>query len=271
MKDGIAKILPFVVGGAIGWLMFHPPEWLALSGPLRTAVMVALGFVLLVAFIVYSIASSVPADVGISPHAGPVDAGIRGLAEKIQALGFVEAGPPCRVEIKPAVTLLPFVHASEPVYATVFRTGTVPAVTAFDFVSILDGFRGGLTTSADPRGGTLPSGPGAFRQIRDGAGVESAYRLHLEGVSWLRSRGLGAKKVSAREFAADFKAAIRKQHEGFRSAPVRHALIALWRTVSKRHPHDGPLARQPGAEDQVRELQAGRQSFPGANRRRSSS
>ena len=257
MKDNIAKVLPFIVGGFIGWLLFNPPAFLGPPGPLRTALLAAAGFMLLVAFIVYSIASSVPADIGISPLAGPVDAGIGALAGRMRALGFVEAGPPLRVEIKPAVTLVPFVHAGEPVYATMFRTGTVPAVTAFDFVSILDGFRGGLTTSADPRGGTLPAGPGAFRQIRDGASVEAAYRLHLEGVAWLRSRGLGVKKVSAQEFAADFKAAMKRQHDGFRSAPVRHALIALWRTVSKRHPHNGPLASQPGAEPQVRELQTG--------------
>jgi hypothetical protein len=258
MKDNIAKVLPFVVGGFIGWLLFHPPAFLGPDSPWRTAILIAAGFVLLVAFIVYSIAASVPADVTVSPHAGPLDAGIAILAERMRALGFSEAGPPLRVEIRPAVTLLPFVHPSEPVYASVFRTGTVPAVTAFDFVSILDGFRGGLTTGADPRGGTLPSGPGSFRQIRAGASVEAACRLHLEGVAWLRSRGLGAKKVSAASFITDFKAAIRQQHDGFRGAPVRHALIALWRTTSKRHPHDGPLSAQPGAEAQVRRLQTGR-------------
>jgi hypothetical protein len=259
MKDGIAKFLPFIVGGCIGWLLFHPPAFLGPEGPMRTALLVAAGFVLLVAFIVYTIAASVPADVAVSPHAGPLDPGISVLAERLRALGFSEAGPPCRIGIQPAVTLVPFVHASEPVYASVFRTGTVPAVTAFDFVSILDGWRGGLTTSADPRGGTLPAGPGAFRQIGAGAGVEAAFRLHLEGVAWLRSRGLGAKRVSASSFIPDFKAAIRQQHDDFRGAPVRQALIALWRTTSKRHPHNGPLASQPGAEAQVRRLQTGRQ------------
>lgn len=260
MKDGIAKFLPFVVGGVIGWLLFHPPQWLGPEGPLRILLMAAVGFVLLVAFIVYVIFASVPVDVAVAPHAGPVDPGTARYGERLKALGFAEAGPPLRVEIKPAVTLQPFVHASEPVYATVFRTGTVPAVTAFDFVSILDGCRGGLTSNADPRGATLPAGPGAFRQVVAGAGVEAVFRLHLEGVAWLRGRGLAAKRVSAQDFVQDFKAAIRSQGEGFRRAPVRHALIALWRTVSKRHPHDGPLSRQPAAESQVRALQAGRTS-----------
>ncbi|HOW44196.1 MAG TPA: hypothetical protein PK919_03375 [Candidatus Aminicenantes bacterium] len=258
MKDGIAKYLPFAVGGAIGWLLFHPPQWLGPAGPLRTLLMAAVGFVLLVAFIVYVIAASVPLDVAVAPHAGPVDPGVARYGEQLKALGFIEAGAPLRVEIKPPVILQPFVHASEPVYATAFRTGTAPAVTAYDFVSILDGFRGGLTSNADPRGGTLPAGPGAFRQIAAGAAVETVFRLHLEGVAWLRGRGLGTRKVSAQDFVQDFKAAIRSQGEGFRSAPVRHALIALWRTVTKRHPHDGPLSRQPGAESQVRALQTGR-------------
>ncbi len=258
MKDGIARFLPIVVGVAIGWLLFHPPQWLGPAGPLRSLAMIAIGFALFVAFIVYVIAASVPADVAVTPHAGPVDPGIARYGERLKALGFAEAGPPLRVEIKPAATLLPFVHASEPVYATVFRTGTVPAVTSFDFVSILDGCRGGLTSSADPRGATLPAGPGAFRQVVAGAGMEAVFRLHLEGVAWLRGRGLAAKRVSAQDFVHDFKAAVRRQNEGFRRAPVRHALIALWRTVSKRHPHDGPLSRQPAAESQARALQAGR-------------
>jgi hypothetical protein len=258
MKDTIAKYLPFVVGGIIGWLLFNPPHWLALHGPLRTAVMIALAIVLLVAFIVYSISISIPGNVALAPHAGPVDASISAYAGRIQSLGFVAAGPPCRVEIKPAVTLLPFVHGSEPVYATVFRTGTVPAVTAFDFVTILDGFRGGLTTSADPRAGTLPAGPGEFRQIFEGAGIESAYQLHLEGTAWLRSRGLPAKPLSAQEFNTDFRTALARQREGFSAAPIRYALTALWRSISKRHPHNGALAGQPAAAGQVRELQTGR-------------
>jgi hypothetical protein len=258
MKDGISKFLPFIVGGFIGWLLFNPPAWLAPLGPLRPVIMVAAALALLLAFIVYSISASVPADVGLAPYAGPIDPGISVFAEKIKALGFVKAGPPLRVDVKPAATLVPFVHASEPVYATVFRTGTVPAVTSFDFVSILDGFRGGLTTNADPRGGTLPAGPGAFRQIVSGGGIEPVYRLHLGGVAWLRSQGLAAKKVSAQEFAFDFKKAMAIQHEGFRSAPVRHAWVALWRTVSKRQPHNGPLAGQPAAAAQARRLQFGR-------------
>ncbi len=259
MKDSIAKYLPIVIGGIIGWLLFNPPEWFALRGPLRWVVMITVAFVLLLAFIVYSISASVPADVGLAPYSGPLDASITGHFEKLKALGFSEAGSPCLIDIRPSVTLVPFVHASEPVYATVFRTGTMPAVTAFDFVSILDGFRGGLTTSADARGGILPAGPGEFRQIDSGGGIESIYRLHLEGVGWLRARGLTAKRVSAQEFTADFKKAMARQREGFRSAPIRHALIALGRTLFKLQPHNGSLASQPAAASQVRELQTGRQ------------
>lgn len=258
MKDQIAKFLPIAVGVLIGWFLFHPPKGLLPKGPLGTALLASAAFVVFLAFVVYSIAASVPADVGLTPHAGAIDPDLTRLGAEIKALGFVEAGPPYRVEIKPPVTLVPFVHASEPVYATAFRTGTVPPFTAFDFVTILDGFRGGLTSNADPRGGTLPAAPGAFRQIAAGVGVETVFRLHLEGVAWLRAHGLGAKQVSAPEFAADFKAAIRKQNEGFRRAPVRQALIAIWRTISKRHPHHGPLSGQSHAADTVHALQTGR-------------
>jgi hypothetical protein len=39
MKAFIAKILPFVVGIALGWLLFHPPRWLE---PLGSAKYLAL-------------------------------------------------------------------------------------------------------------------------------------------------------------------------------------------------------------------------------------
>ena len=155
------------------------------------------------------------------------------------------------------MTLVPFVHASEPVYATVFRTGTVPAVTAFDFVSILDGFRGGLTTSADSRAGTLPAGPGNSARSSTAPGssrpIDYTWRASLAPFA-----GLPAKRASAQEFASGFKTALARQREDFQGRPVRYALVALWRSVSKRHPHNGSLASQPAASVQVRELQTGR-------------
>jgi hypothetical protein len=258
MKDSIAKVLPIVIGVAIGWLLFHPPAWMAPLGPLRYLVMGVLCLLVLLIFIAYAIGASIPADVAVTPHTGGVDTSMVDLAQRIRALGFAEAGPPYRIEVSPAATMIALAHPTEPVYATVFRTGTVPAVTSFDFVSILEGFRGGLTSNADPRGGTLPAGPGAFRQIIAGAGPEQVYRVHLEGVHWLRSRGLAAKKVSVETFVADFKQAMAKQREGFRSSPLKHALIALWRTVSKQVPNRGGLSTQSGAEAQVRELSMGR-------------
>ena len=254
MKNAIAKILPIVVGVALGWLMFHPPAWLAPLGALRFFIMIALALVLLVVFIAFSIGASLPAEIGVSPQRVAVDPSLNDLIRQIKDLGFAEAGGPYRVEVRPAAIMIAFVHPGQSVYATIFRTGTVPAVTSYDFVSIIEGFRGGLTTSADWRGGTLPAGPGAFRQIIKDAGPRRVYDAHLEGLRWLSARGLPVQAVSATSFVADFKRALGKQRQAFRSSPLKNALIALGRTVSKQVPHIGPLSAQKGAEAQVRAL-----------------
>jgi len=53
---------------------------------------------------------------------------------------------------------------------------------------------------------------------------------------------------------ADLKKAMNKQREDFHSSPLKYALIALQRTISKQVPQLGPLSAQKDAEAQVREL-----------------
>lgn len=254
MRNFLAKVLPIALGIALGWLIINPPDWPAPSGAAGFLLAIGIVIAILVASIVFTIGLSLPKEVKIGPHAGVVDAAMTDLARQIRDLGFMEAGGPYLVEVRPAAVLLAFVHSGEPVYATVFRTGTLPAVTSYDFVSVFGGGGGGLTTSTNWRGGTMPSAPGDFRQILPGAGPKEAFESHREGLSWLRNRGLRAREISATTFIADFKQALGRQREAFRSAPLKNSLIALARTVFKRIPQRGLLASQKDAGPRTRKM-----------------
>lgn len=257
MKSTLLKLLPIVFGLAIGWLLFHPPDWLAPLGPVRYLVVAALCGALLVAFVALQISSSLPADVTLEPMLEGPPAELVGLVDRFRELGFEQVGPPVRVGVNPPAAMVGFVHPREPIMATVFRTGTLPAVTGFDLVSVLHDGRGGLTTGADRRGATLPGGPWVLRQVFPGAGAEELLAHHRDAMAWLRGRGLGFRAVTPTAFAGEFRRAIARQREIFLANPVGSALVALWRSASGRVPHIGPLARQRVAEGQVRRLLAG--------------
>ncbi|MBN1938516.1 MAG: hypothetical protein JW843_02950 [Candidatus Aminicenantes bacterium] len=255
MKNAVYKILPIAVGLSLGWILFHPPAWIP-SGPAGTIIIAAAVFVLLVGFIAVNIATSLPAEIKLQPLGGPPDPAIEYLSRELGALGFEEAGGPFLVGIRPAAVLTAFVHPGERVYASVFRTGTVPAVTSYDFVSILEGRPAGLTTTSNWRGGTVPAGPGEFRQVLPAAGVRQAFETHLKGLAWLQSRNLRVKKVSAASFAADFLEALGIQREHYRRTALRSAFVALGRTLIKRSPEHGPLAGQRGIEEKLRRVRS---------------
>ena len=152
MTERLFKYLPIVIGILLGWFLTNPPPFLAPLGPARHLVTGALVLLLLLVFVGFQILASLPENVALEPGAA-LEAEMRSLAGRYEALEFARAGPPWRVGVKPPALLLGFVHEGERTYGTVFRTGTVPPKTSFDFVSIFDGGRGGLTSrsgSAEP-------------------------------------------------------------------------------------------------------------------------
>jgi|GEM_PF-38844 len=257
MKVTLLKVLPIAFGLAIGWLLFHPPAWLAPLGPARYLVVAALCGALLVAFVAAQISSNLPADVTLEPLPQGPPAELADLVTRFRDLGFEQAGPPLKVGISPPATMVGLVHPREPIMATVFRTGTLPAVTGFDLVSVLHDGRGGLTTGADRRGATLPGGPWVLRQVFPGAAVEELLTHHRDALGWLRGRGLTFRPVAGSGFADEFRRALGRQREIFLANPIGSALVALWRSATGRVPHLGPLAGQRVAEGQVRRLLAG--------------
>ncbi|HPS79898.1 MAG TPA: hypothetical protein PLS53_17185 [Thermoanaerobaculaceae bacterium] len=255
----IATLVPALFGIFLGWMLVNPPAWLEPLGLLRFAVMGVLVLGLLVGFVALQLGRNLPEDVVLTPRSGG-DQHLEPLVRAFEELGFVRAGPAVEVGISPPAVLQPLVHRHEPAYATVFRTGTLPAVTSVDVVSILQGERGGLTTNADVRGASLPGELGSLRQVFPGADPAALFRRHCEALAWLRARGLPARPVAGERFAADFKRAMSRQRRAFLLTPLRTTVVAIWRTLTGRVPHVGALPEQAIAERQVRHLSIGRNS-----------
>ncbi|MBP7865522.1 MAG: hypothetical protein KA419_06195 [Acidobacteria bacterium] len=258
MKDLVMKILPVVVGLALGFMLFEGQSLFSGLGAAGIWVLVGVLLGVFVAFVGFLCLQALPKAVDLKP-AG-IDPGDPKMADWIcrcRALGFREAGPLYRVEINPPALLQSLVHGTEPVYAAIFRTGTLPAVVGIDFVSILDGDRGGLTTNPDRRGGTLPGDVGSLRQLLPGAEVEALFQSHLQGVAYLASRGLPCRPVSAERFPADLRLGIERQRRAYLANPVKNTLIAIFRAVTLQSPYVGPIQNQKEAERQIRALLSG--------------
>jgi hypothetical protein len=258
MRDTFYKFMPIGFGLLLGWVLFNPPAWLQTLGPLAWVVHAGLCAMAVLGVIALVIVANLPADLHLETVSeASVPADVRGLARRLETLDFDPAGPPRRAHIAPPALILGFVHRSEPIYATVYRTETVPPKTSYDFVSMLEGDRGGLTTNADPAGAVLPAGSESLRQVFPGESIEALFRKHREGMAFLRERGIACRPVSAGTFPDDLVRAIARQRRLFLAAPLRGALVTLWRAASKQVPFRGGLRGQKIASQQIARLIAG--------------
>ena len=258
MKDKALKVLPIAVGVALGFLLVSAPEWFRGLGPLRFLVAAGLVFAFLISFVAVTISANLPGDIRLTPASEDDLGELRPIVESYRAIGFSPAGPPLLAGVSPPALMVPLVHQAGKMYATVFRTGTVPAKTSFDVVSLLAGARGGLTTSPTPAGATLPAAAGNFRQVFNGATPPVLVKHHLAGIAYLERRGIHLKPVSAASFTSDFKAAIADQRAHFLARPIRSAIVAIWRSATRLTPHTGPIEKQPLAQRQIAGLITGR-------------
>jgi hypothetical protein len=258
LKHRIVSLLPYAVGLVLGWLLFYPPETLAPLGPWRYLVAAGLVLLLLIAFTAAQLATNLPDPLTLAPaREEDVPPDLRELAARLEALGFVPAGPPYDVGVRPPAVLLPFVHEAERSYSTVFRTRTLPPKTVFDFVSILDSGRGGLTSMAERAGAAIPAAPGSLRQVFPHADLEATWRGHREGLDWMRQHGLPARAVTPATFVPDFRESFARQRRAFLAAPLRTAVVAFWRAATGRTPDLGPLSEQSGAGARLQALLIG--------------
>jgi len=259
MRDLFWKFFPILFGLVLGFLLFNPPVWfreLGLVGNLLfggVALFLFLGVVMAVI-----IPGSLPSDLQVTP--APNEANhdqMRVLAEEFRAAGFTEIEPPMELGLRPPAVMIGFVNESERCYGTIFRTGTAPAKIAFDCVSIIEGDRGGLTSSAERSAGALVAGTGEFRQIFPKAPVSEVFRQHREAQSYLHERGLPSRRVEQSMLVGDLKNAIRFQRGTFLSNPIINGLVIIARATTGRNPHLGPLAQQSIVDRQIKRVMEG--------------
>jgi hypothetical protein len=259
MKNTFYRFMPFVFGTFLGWLLFHPPGWFQELGLMAWIVNAFLVAGLLLASVPLIMLANLPSDLKLVPlRQDEVPRELTQLREEFQRLGFRPVEPAWRAAIAPPAVLLGFVHDSEPVYGTLFRTTSVPAKTGYDLVSILEGERGGLTTGADPTGAALPAEAGGFRQVLPGKGLDELLAAHLDGLQYLRQQGLAPRAVTADLLQNDLVAAIRRQRDTVLASPLRGTLLTFWRAATRKVPFVGRLRDQTIAARQVQCLLNGR-------------
>jgi len=257
MRNFFYKLTPGILGLVLGWLVFRPPGWMEAVGPWALAINALLCAILLLMMVAWVISANLPARLVLEPAPErPVHWKLTELEERLRALGFLPTGPPRRVRMAPSAILLGFVHKSEPVYATAFRTEHVRARVCFDFVSIFQDDRGSLTTNAEADGAVLPAGPGSLRQVFPKGRPEDLFRRHLDAMAFLRERGIRCRTASEERFEKDFIAAMGRQREMFLAAPMFYSLIALWRTATRKIPFLGALPEQKRAGREIERLLA---------------
>lgn len=254
----IFRFGPIAFGLMLGWMLFNPPAFLADLGALRWLINLGLCLGLFLLSVPLLVLANLPESIKIEP-ATTGDAGRRmqGVSMQLESLGFTPAAGPLRVHISPSAIVLGFVHSSQPIYATVFETTTVPKKMTFDFVSIAHDGEGGLTTGTEPDGAVLPASAGAFRQVFPTLRPDKLFQKHLDGLEYLRSRGVHMRALSADMFQRDLSSAIAKQRQHFLKAPIRGSLLTLWRASTKKIPFLGPIQRQSVAAQQIKQYLAG--------------
>jgi hypothetical protein len=257
MKNLIFKLLPFIVGIVFAFLLMNPPEWIGSLGIASYLVMAVVVLGLLLAFVVWQVVTNLPDDLQLDTYTEPLAGEMEQIIERLRGLGFESVGAPWLARLKPPAVVVGLVHPREPIIAAVFRTGTVPPVTAFDLISVLDDGRGGLTTGSDKRGGSLPAGSRSFRQLLHGGGPDALMENHRRALAWLQNRGLGFRRVAGSEYPEMMRRGMAVQRREFLKAPVRHALVAIWRSATGRYPDTVPVEAQRGVEARVERMLRG--------------
>lgn len=248
MKDLAGKLAPYLIGVAIAAFLISGPGVFESLGPLRYLVVGLIALAGLLFFLALVVHASLPSRLILEPvtrWSGSGEAEMR--VRELEALGFDGAGPIYRVPTTPAALLQPLIHRTEPIYATVFRTGTLPAKVGYEMVSLFDGNPGGLTSVVDPAAVVLPVPPWVLRQVIVEATASRLLEAHREAMAYIAGAGKAWKTVCAASFEHDFSQAMIEQRRFFISSPVSHVLVCLWRSVTRRSPHLGPISGQPRA------------------------
>ena len=254
-KDTVYKLLPWIVGGAIGWLLGNPPAVFEIFGPWRGLVVGALAGLAVLLFVGAQLLSSLPAEPRITPRPGArLGAEADALAADLRAAGFESIEPPFDLGLRPPATVWSFLHREGRTVGSVFKTGTVPARVGFDLVSVVEEGRGTLTSGSDPRGGILPLPPGCFKQILPGLTPGELFEHHRRAVELLGERWIRFREPRPESLPEEIAASLRAQRSALRRGLISASWLALWRTVRRSTPYLGPIDEQKGYEETVQQL-----------------
>ncbi|MGH7162347.1 MAG: hypothetical protein ACREID_02600 [Planctomycetota bacterium] len=247
-----------VLAALIAYLVLNPlPALEAALGWALYPVGAALLVLLTLVAVGVAILRNLPGRVGVAPlPESGVSPNLKALEEQYARLGFQRAGPPLAVRLFPPAILVPFVNAKEAMYGTAFLPRGMSGPT-FDFVTVLEGGRGGLTSAPKLEAGVLPAAPGDLRQIFPGLAPGELLDRHREAVRWLRDQGFAPRKVSAETFSLDFTASFARLRRAFLQAPVRNTVRALVRVLTRKSPHLGPVDVQAHGAAEVARMVAG--------------
>jgi len=253
-----------VVGVLVAVLFWLPwEEWLGLPAYVHVPFLLVAVAALVVAAVWMAIQQNLPAE----PTAEPVEDGEVPSAawehvEALENLGFVRTGPALLFDLQPQTLLVPLLYDERRMWGTVMHVFAPQPKTAFDVVTLVRGRDISLTSSPEPGAGVLPVGSGELLQIlrdHDAAGLVAR---HEESVAYLTARGLAPRVVRHGVIDKLLCDAMRRKRALFGEAPLRHTLVALWRTISKRTPFLGPIEAQEYAQAQLAGLDSAPQETP---------
>ena len=258
-NESVWKYLPIIIGVAIGWMIFNPPDFLRELGAVSYLIMILLGIAALVIFCGFVIHANLPKDVVIRRSTNAAIPGeMTKLSEDFKALGFTQASDiPLIVNIAPPALVVPFVNEKEQTYGSVYKTETIPPKITFDFVSLFEGNRGGLTSGALAEGAAMPS-LGSLKQVFLRENVRNIYEKHRQAVQYLKGRGIACKSISPQTFERDLRDSILHLRKSFLASPILFTLTVLWRAATKQTPHIGPIQAQQVAQQQIKEIVSGK-------------
>jgi hypothetical protein len=255
MRDLFFKLLPYITGAALGFLVFFPPDSFAALGAWRPLVLGALLVFGLLATTGVSLATSLPREPRIEPLTGePTPHEVAVLLESYRALGFELLEPPLRIGLRPSATLWMLAHRGYGCWGSVFRTGTLPARVGFEMVSQIEGDRGRLSSVADPDAAILPPGPGHFKQVLRGASPAQLLAYHMKAHAYLAHRGVRFEAPHPGGLAERVRRSMESQRRAVMRNPLKAAALALWRATTKSTPYGTAIEWQKGTEATLRQL-----------------
>ena len=139
MRDLFFRILPYVMGGGLGLLIFDPPSFFEAFGIWRPVILLLLFVIGALAATGVTIAASLPANPVIERVTELPPPEAAGLISGLHELGFESVDPPLRVHIRPSGVIWTLVHREFGCWASVFCTGTLPRKVGFDIFTLLAG------------------------------------------------------------------------------------------------------------------------------------